>query len=247
MFEGGRIWLVIGGILGVVVIVLGWFGGASPLFDQAAAADAQRVDVETLNAAQEAKLAELQALDEDEILARYAQLEESVPLTIDLEGYFDWVAVAAGEAAVSLSSVSVTDAQPYSKAEGSLGTIALSPELTGSLGVVGVSMSISSGQEQMQRFVEILQTDGRLQLLDNVGFTFGTSLTGTIEGYIFVIDDPALAAIVAAANADSDGSGDSATDGAAEGETDAGTDGEEAEETDAPADPSSTPTPAARG
>ena len=237
MLEGGRIWLVLGGLVGVIVIVLGWFVGASPLFDQAARADAQRVEVETLNAAQEALLAEMKALDEDEILARYAELEESVPLTLDLEGYFDWVATAAAKSGVSLVYASVTEAVPYAKAEDSLGTLSLGGELEAALGVVSVEISISGDGESMNKFTQLLQTDGRLQLIDGVNIKLGTSLTGILTGYIFVIDDPALAAIAAAAQETPDeGTG-------TEGETD----GEEAEETPAPEEPSSTPTPAARG
>lgn len=188
--NGGRIWLLIGGIVGAVVIGLGWLIGASPLFAQASAADAQRVDVEATNQQLEITLAKMRKLDADKeaMLKRLDELHETVPTVPDLEDYLDWVASAAATSAVSLPSAAVGAPQLVSVADGAPADF--SPGLAKSLYIIPVTLTISGDASQMTSFVSMLQTDGRLQLITKVGFNFGTSLTGTIDGFIFVVHDP---------------------------------------------------------
>jgi len=235
MLNGGRIWLLIGGIVGAGIIALGWLVAASPLFAQADLADAQRADVEAVNLAEATKLAEMKALDsrKDELLDEYDTLKESVPATHDLEGYFDWVATASTTAGVTLGVATVTDVSPYEDDPDSIGTVVLDPEFQKSLRVVSVSIAIGGNADQMSDFLHLLQTDGRLQLITKTSLKLGTQLTGAITGYIFVIDDPKLVAL-----------NESLTSGGDAGESDGSGDGEsaEGESTETPA-PSDTPTP----
>jgi len=241
MINGGRIWLVVGAILGVGVIALGWFIGAAPLFGQADRSDAERRNVEVQNQQYEATLAEMKALDErkDELLEEFDALKVSVPPTADQEGFFDWLAQAAATAAVSLKTAQVADSAKYEVADGAIGKIALDEDLRSKLYLGMVTMTIEGNADQIAAFMHLLQTDGRLQVISTANIRLGTSLTADISGYIFVIDDPKFVVLDDMVGADG---GDGGTDSPDPG----------ASETPEPGDsesptPSDTPTPAARG
>ncbi len=195
--NGGRIWLLLGGVVGVVVIALGWLAGASPLFAQADQADTQRRDVEAQNQQYEATLAQMKALDgkKDELILEYGELKDSVPATLDLEGYFDWVAVAANEATVTLAAAAANSGEDYKPADGAAGTVKLDSNFQTTLRLVQVTISAGGDVEQIATFLHLLQSDGRLQLITSANIALGSSLTTQITGYIFVIDDPRLVAL----------------------------------------------------
>ncbi|HLU63491.1 MAG TPA: hypothetical protein VKY66_03075 [Protaetiibacter sp.] len=199
---GGRIWLLVGGLVGAVVIGLGWLIGASPLFAQASAADAQRADVEATNAQLEITLAQMRKLDgeKEELLARLDELHETVPTVPNIEDYLDWVATAAARAAVSLPNTSVGTPQLVAIEDGA--TADFSAGLANSLYVIPVTIDIGGDPAQMNAFVQQLQTDGRLQLLTRVTLNFGTSLSGKLEGYVFVVHDASAGPLLSAGSDD---------------------------------------------
>lgn len=221
--NGGRIWLLIGAVVGVVIIGFGWLIGASPLFAQASAADAQRADVEATNQQLEITLANMRKLDDEKtaMLARLGELHDTVPAVPNIEDYLDWVATAAASAAVSLPSTAVGAPQLVTVDDGALADF--SAGLSQSLYIIPVTLNVGGDPTQMNAFISMLQNDGRLQLLTNVNLNFGTSLTGTIDGYIFVVYDPAAGPLLA---------GDDASEG--EAGTEQGT-----------PEPGATPTPPA--
>ncbi|WP_168200371.1 hypothetical protein [Protaetiibacter larvae] len=238
--NGGRIWLVIGGVLAVAIIGLGWLVGASPLFAQAASADSQRADVEANNEQLKITLAGMKKLDDqkDDLLDELDELRTNVPTVAELEDYFDWVAVASTAAAVSLTVANAGEPQLVAVADGA--PASFSEGLKKSLYLIPIHLEVGGNADQMNAFLELLQTDGRLQLLNRVGIDLGTSLSGSIDGYIFVVYDPTVGPIVSPG--DEEAAGDGAEgDTAAGDEAAAGTE-EGAEQTP---DPSSTPTPPA--
>lgn len=228
---GGKIWLVVGGLVAVVVMVFGWFVAAAPQLDQAAAADQQRAGVEALNAEQEAQLLAMQALDarKDELADEYDALKSSVPTKLDLVGYFDWLAEAAAASAITLTTATAAQAVVYERTPAAVGTVVLDPEFASQLRSIQVDISIGGTADQVATFLRILQKDGRLQLIETANVNLGSTLTARVSGYIFAIGGPV----------------DLATPAAAEGsEADAEQpDGAEGTEPD----PSMTPTPPAEG
>lgn len=241
MANMGRIWLLAGGLLGVAVIALGWLLGASPLFAQADQSDAQRAGVESQNRQYEATLANMKALDErkDELVEDYDLIKASVPPVLDLEGYFDWIATAANTSGVSLTTAAADAVQPYQESDPRVGTVPLDPGFQKTLGLVPVRLQIGGNAEQVANFLHMLQTDGRLQLITRANVQLGTTLTSQLDGYLFVITDPKLAAL-----SQSIGGSGSAGEG-----TEAG-DGESTEEPTpeaTPTPPSDVETPSARG
>jgi hypothetical protein len=219
----GRLVTLVGGIVGLALIALGWFVILSPMLDRAAQSDAQRAQVEAQNEVERTVLAEMKAQYEnlDELLLQLEELRVSVPGDQDLRAFFDQIAAAAGTAGVVLNDVSVEGALPYTAAIAEGGAVAPPAEeapaettdeepignlsatrdivpppvpsaaLQSNLYVLPISMSITADVNQASKFLRILQgLDGRLILVDGVSMTLGTSLTGEITGYIFVVHDP---------------------------------------------------------
>ncbi len=115
MRANGGIWVVGGAVIGVIVIVLAWFGLASPLLATAAEADQQRESIEAINDAERIVLAQMKEQYEslDELQVQLEELRLSVPGDRDLNAYFDQLADAAGAAGVVLEDVTVEAAIPY--------------------------------------------------------------------------------------------------------------------------------------
>jgi len=245
MFNSGRIWLVVGALVGAAVIGLGYLLAAAPFFSEADAADRQRTQVEAQNREYEATLAHMKSLDDkkDELLDDYDELKASVPPTADMQGYFDWLATAAARSSVSLSIAGVADVKDYERAEDAIGTIQLDPAFVENLGVVQVKMTIGGTADQVADFLHLLQTDGRLQFINQVDIRLGTTLTTDISGQIFVIDDPELQVFDPSAPG---GSEDGAS-GDAGDEPDAPDESESPSPSDTPTPPSDAETPTARG
>jgi hypothetical protein len=220
----GRLVTLVGGIIGVALIALGWFVILSPLLDRVGELDAQRAQIEAQNEVERTLLAEMKAQYEnlDELVAELEELRVSVPGDQDLRAFFDHVAAAAGDAGVVLNGVSVEGALPFVAAAVEGGVVAPPPAeettaetteeapvgsviaagdlgpppvastaLISNLYVLPISMSITADVKQATAFLKILQgLEGRLILVDGVSMTLGTSLSGEITGYIFVVHDP---------------------------------------------------------
>lgn len=189
--NAGRIGMLVGALAAAGIIAIGWLGIASPLFKQADDADVQRVDVESNNQQLEITLAGMKKLDDqkEQLLADLEGLRDSVPTVAELEDYLDWLAGAAAIAAVSVPNYALGSPQLISVADGAVGEF--NNALKESLYLIPVTLDIGGNPEQMTAFVKMLQTDGRLQIINKVGLNFGTSLSGKVEGFVFVIHDPA--------------------------------------------------------
>lgn len=216
----GRLVTLVGGVIGLALIALGWFVVLSPQLDRASQSDAQRAQIEAQNEIERTVLADMKAQYEnlDELLEDLEELRISVPGDQDLRAFFDQIAAAAGAAGVVLNDVSVEGALPYAAALAEGGVVAEAPAeapaeeqpagrligggdlvsppvpsaaLQSNLYVLPISMSITADVNQASAFLRILQgLDGRLILVDGLSMTLGTSLTGEITGYIFVVHDP---------------------------------------------------------
>lgn len=110
-----RMW-VLGAVLLIgVVAVLGWMLGISPNLGEARAAKAEQATVEAQNTEFEAQLATLKTQFESisELRAELADLRESVPSGPDMPAFVGQLGDIADEHRVTLSQITVSDAQPY--------------------------------------------------------------------------------------------------------------------------------------
>jgi len=110
-----RIWYLLGGVLAVAIIALGWFLGASPSMSQAALNDQARADVDTQNDAQQAALVTTKAQFAriGDLRAQLATMQLSIPGAADVDDLFDQITAMAASAGTSVTSISAGEAEPY--------------------------------------------------------------------------------------------------------------------------------------
>jgi hypothetical protein len=204
--NGNRIWVFVTALLAVGAVALSWFIGASPLLAQAAASDAERTGIEAINAA---KLAELQQMklqfaDLDNLTEDLQALRSSIPGDVDtdyLTGLLSQYQAASGAVA---SLVAIGEAVQYGipiagEGETTAGPAPASgPQATGSLATalytVPVTITFNGvGIANVMEFVRQMQTGSRLFLVTQV---IARGDTSTITAYMFVIHDPASAAVL---------------------------------------------------
>jgi hypothetical protein len=126
-----RIWYLLGGVLGVGIIVLGWFLGSAPSMSTAAQNDQTRAGVEGQNLAQQTALqtSKAQYARIDELRAQLATMQLSIPGAADVDDFFDQIAALASSAGASVTSISASEAQPYG-ASGATGSGGSTPTPT---------------------------------------------------------------------------------------------------------------------
>ncbi len=115
MTQGNRIWVGATVLIMVVLVAAGWFLGIQPALASAAAADAQRANVEAQIATQQATIS---ALDVEQrklptLKDDYELLQKSIPGDADTAGFItdlDKLAVAAG---VQIQGFTVSDPVAY--------------------------------------------------------------------------------------------------------------------------------------
>jgi hypothetical protein len=228
MTRTGKIWMIGGAFIAVVVMALGWFALASPQLEQAAQADAARAEIEAQNEVERAVLAEMKHQYEnlDALLADLEKLQVTVPGTRDLADFYDEISAAANLAGVVLNGVTVEPALPYAAAvaegggaesptedetagetaeeptgsvraplsgfEGITAPLLPSPGLQSNLYVLPISVKITADINQASTFLALLQRteQGRLILFTGVSMTIGSTLSGELTGFIFVVHDP---------------------------------------------------------
>ncbi|GHF20908.1 hypothetical protein [Pseudolysinimonas yzui] len=230
MSRSGKIWMIGGAFIAVVIMAIGWFALAAPQLDQAADADAARAEIEAQNEVERAILEEMKQQYEslDELLDDLEELQLSVPGTRDLEDFYDEIAAAANLAGVVLNGVTVEPALPYAAAvaegggaepapaadeaadeatgsvvaslngmDGIAAPVLPSPGLQSNLYVLPISLKITADLNQASTFLALLQRSehGRLILVNGVSMTIGSTLSGELTGFIFVVHDPSTGSV----------------------------------------------------
>jgi Tfp pilus assembly protein PilO len=113
--DKNRLWLI--GLVAVMVAVvaMGWLLGIQPQLSAASAADAQRATVQAQNAQNEAVLAKLKKdySSIDELKKQLVSLRQSVPASADMSAFVTELDTLAGVHQVTVKSISVSDAMPY--------------------------------------------------------------------------------------------------------------------------------------
>ncbi len=193
--------LVIAAVLGLT-----WVLGASPLLAQAATADDDRAAVEAVNAAQEARLAEMRAQFErlDELEAELAALRVSMPGVVDPEFVYALLAGYSSGTGAKVEAITVGEAQPYGQATAEAADPTTGEAPVGALpGVFTVPVTImfaeGASSSSVLRYSWALQRGPRLFLVTSVAGGEGTQGEAadaqdgalyTISAYMFVVYDP---------------------------------------------------------
>jgi Tfp pilus assembly protein PilO len=199
-----RLW-VIGAALGtVVVVVMGWFLGVSPLVAQASTASSQQTSLAQANTAATVKLATLktQFANIDTLQTDLAALRQSIPGGADLPGFITEINGLCAKYHVSLSSVVVNDAvvfqapvaavapatpgstatpaptpTPTPTTAGATAPVAAAPSGTG-LVLVPVAINVTGSFADVVDFTGGVQAAPRLYLATEVEIAPGASVGG---------------------------------------------------------------------
>lgn len=110
-----RLWVLGAALLIGVVAVLGWMLGIAPKLGEVRAAKADQVAVESQNMAFATQLATLKEQFESigELRIELAELRESVPNDADMPAFVGQLDEIADAHRVTLTAITVSDAQPY--------------------------------------------------------------------------------------------------------------------------------------
>jgi Tfp pilus assembly protein PilO len=196
-----RLW-IIGGVAGIlVVVVMGWFLGVSPLIDQTTAANTQAQVLAQGNVDSETKLVTLKKQYDDlgTLQSQLAVLRRSIPTDSDLPGFLAEINTLCKQHHVSLISVKVNDATLYQApvvavtptvgADGSTTTPTPTPTATaaasgvttatvaptGGLVLIPVIINVQGSFSNVMAFTGGIQTKGRLYMATEVAVAPATS------------------------------------------------------------------------
>lgn len=178
-----RIWILGVVVVAIAIIGLGYFLGIAPRLADAAAADAERQNVEIVNAGYEATLVELQALAENlpALEAELADLRVSIPDEPGLSPLLGQLSALAAAAGVELNDVTASPPALF-PAE------ALEGFPIDALVVLPVSISATGTDVALSDFLESVQFGDRLVLVEQFDISGAPdSSRVTIQGFVFVV------------------------------------------------------------
>lgn len=201
----------------LIIPVIGWFLIAQPQLAAAASADQQRQDVAAQVAASQLVVDKLKAdsVRLPEMRKELDELRGSIPAGVDPSGWIDGLSALATISGVQITALTVSDPLAYSPAQSpnaapatetpeegddaeSTATppdfpgIVTSPLINSSNFVaIPVTVDVAGSADAILRFVNGLQTDNRLYLVNEFSTTADASdpnqLVGKIGGYIWAI------------------------------------------------------------
>jgi hypothetical protein len=203
----------------LIIPVIGWFLIAQPQLAAAASADQQRQDVAAQVAASQLVVDKLKAdsVKLPEMRKELDELRGSIPAGVDPSGWIDGLSALATISGVQITALTVSDPLAYSPAqapnaapatqspaEGEDGEdtaaqappefpgIVTSPLITSSNFVaIPVTVDVKGPADAILRFVNGLQTDNRLYLVNQFSTAADADdpaqLAGKIGGYIWAI------------------------------------------------------------
>ena len=208
-----RLW-IFGSVLAIVVIVAaGWFIGVSPQLAAESSAKSQRASVMASNAVNETLLAKLKRdyQNIDALKNQVSTLQESVPTSADISAFVTELNTLANARKVTLKSITVSDAKPYTPATqptNKAGTAKpqTNPKITSkNFVVIPVQIGVPGDYGKVLDFVNDVQQGRRLFLVSafsSMGATNAKGVKGSptmnggaqrvdssISGFIYVLLD----------------------------------------------------------
>ncbi|AMB57661.1 type 4a pilus biogenesis protein PilO [Microterricola viridarii] len=214
--DKNRIWTIASVLMIAAVLGLGFLLGVQPQLAAIGVANDERAAVEATNALAEGKLAALKKDFEsiDELKAELATLVKSVPTGAQAPELVDQLDAMAKQFAVTLTAITVSDAQQYTPvaevpaaappAEGAEGTDAAAVDqpaaatvppvgappvvnaliTPGNFAVLQVQVTIKGSYAQVLDYVNGLQTGERLFLVTGLNTTEPGESDGVVEATI---------------------------------------------------------------
>lgn len=215
-------------IVGAIVVVgiLGWIVGVSPILSQVAAADDERSTVTSANDLNATKLVALKKQFENigETQAELDTLRGSIPATADMPVFLRTIKEYGDAQGITLKSVEVSGVSSYvapaaatpvatpgaaaatptpaptpsAPASGTTAPAVTPASPTSALFVVPIKLSVSGTYEQVMAFAGVLQTGPRLFLVTTLDVSsVDGAFTANLGGNVYAMPAPAIAATAA--------------------------------------------------
>lgn len=212
MVVNNRIWIVGAALIMVVVVLLGWFLGASPRLGEVAANEVQRQAAVTQNQAYAAELAALKEDFEniDTFRAELDELQDALPSGSGLARFIGSLRDLEAASGVVLTNFTSADAEPFvyletvpaapapaatTEAEGDAATeapatpVGPAPKLVQTLSPdefvsIQINLVVTGTQAQVIDFVDALQHAKRRFLVTTLSVTTEDAATGQYTGTI---------------------------------------------------------------
>ncbi len=184
-----RIW-VIGAMLAILVIVAGgWLLGIAPQLAIANTANIDRANAVLANTRNQVILAKLKKDYEniDALKNQLATLRDAVPPKADISAFVTELNTLAGAHKVTLKTITVSDAKPYTpatQASSTASTTSNSPQTnpkitTANFVIIPVQISVSGDYGNVLDFVNDIQMGRRLILVSSLSTTGSTDSKAT--------------------------------------------------------------------
>ena len=207
--NANRIFFLIGGLVIVAVLALGWFLGVAPLLDEASASDAERQTVEAENTAQNAVLAQMkeQYAQLDELNLQLEELQLSVPALAQVEEFIDLTMRVAYASGTKVTSITISEgslyggnivpgtvppAEPASTDTGEPAAVVTSAALQPTAGLaanlyaIPITIVLENNPVKAAAFLKKIQRAQRLLLVNSVTLS-SSPASSTVAGYLFVV------------------------------------------------------------
>jgi Tfp pilus assembly protein PilO len=192
-----RIWILTGGLLVVVILVLGGLLGVKPQLDAAQASNTARTSVEALNLQHQIELAQL---TEDfahigDTSARVAALRTSVPNGPHLDTFTGQLAALQKQYGVTVTSYAPQPIMLFTPAAEISAEVPSSIDGT-TFASISIAITVTGTREATLGFVDGLQKGSRLVLVDtvNVAKPVDGSTSLSLTGLLYVLPDEPYAA-----------------------------------------------------
>lgn len=188
MITNNRIWVLGGVVVIVVVAALALLLGVKPQIDATLVADADRVNVETQNAAADGSLAALRTKFEQlgDFKSRLAELQKSIPATSNMGAVTTQLNAGQATYGVVVKNITVLDALPFAPSaemEAAVPASITSANFT----VIPITVQIAGKPAAMFEYIHGLQTGERLILVK--GLTVTADNTIDISANVYVLTD----------------------------------------------------------
>lgn len=214
-----RLWVLGAVLLMSVVGLIGWSLGISPKLGESRDATAERVAVEAQNTSYELQLATLKQQFEsiDGLRIDLADLRQAVPQGANMPQFVGQLDSIALQNAVTLTTITVSDAQSYAPAVAATAPPTAAPAAppaeaaadasapgpaadnaapAGNFIAVPISLAVKGGYQNVLDFISGLQQGQRLVTVSAFTTTANAdapgTVTGTITALIYVLVNDAL-------------------------------------------------------
>lgn len=208
MSQKTRLWALVTGLLGVLVILYGVFAGLVPQLQNATQIRTETDGVELIIQTQEAQLAQLQQADQDaeDLKDELRELEAAIPLNPNWPEFLQEMqqlqsatgaivseitaqpAILPGAATETVADPTAAEVADGETTDPAANPTETTPAATATLVHIPISLTVTGTPDQVAAFIKAVQTGERLFKVNDVSIdSTGEVTNGTANGAIYVV------------------------------------------------------------